>query len=149
MKRASKHLVIPLLCVLAVTGCDRPIEPTAATLEDVESLTDQMVLAKVAIEHEDYDVRRAAVEKLTDQIVLEKSSRPHDDDKEIIAQFLAEIPAEDPRLKAFAGSCRRCESNAIEAIARIRLALAEPRILMRVPEVQLDVTVSDAFCTVC
>jgi hypothetical protein len=68
---------LPLLAIaglVLVAGCKPKLDSgePSARIHAVRDLTDHAVLAKIAVEDKDADVRRAAVERLTDQAALAK-----------------------------------------------------------------------------
>jgi hypothetical protein len=70
--KATWCLAIAVLALVAGCGPSLESKDPRERILAVKELTDQAVLAKVAIEDMDADVRRAAVSKLTDQAVLAK-----------------------------------------------------------------------------
>jgi hypothetical protein len=107
----------------------------------LRKLTDQAALTKVAVESKDAAVRSAAVEKLTDQAFLatiaEKGS-----DRFVRSKAIAAMDGANPAMKRLAGYLGALTSDALESIARIKLAIQEPRIRNRLPRIAFASVVS-------
>lgn len=99
----------------------------------VKKSTDQTALAKVALEAKyDSDARQAAVEKLTDQALLAKIAETGQDPIDR-AKAVAAMDGSNPSLKRLAGSLEGVSSHTSESIARVKLAMQDPRIRGRFP----------------
>ena len=108
----------------------------------VEKLTDQAPLAKAAVGSKNLEVRKAAVGKLTNQALL---ARIADDDMNPVIRSvaIASMDESNPALKrlAFLGDSSLAgtpspvayRSRTGRSIARIKLAIQEPRIRSRFP----------------
>jgi hypothetical protein len=152
-----------LLAKVAIEGIQ-----TGTRQEAVAKVTDQAVLANLAIEDKDSYVRKAAVLKLTDQALLAKLAMVDDDegvkyeaikgiteqalrakvredagDRIKRAQAVAALDESDPILKRLAGDLRSVNREARTSIARIKLAIQEPRIKSKFPRLQCVVDVSE------
>jgi hypothetical protein len=86
-------------------------------------LTNQAVLAKIAVEDQDPRVRAAAVEKVTDPTLLAKL-------KDVA--FSADIPG-------YTGDMSVAALNTVQSVARMRLALQDPTVSLRIPKAEFDI----------
>ena len=103
----------------------------------VEKLTDLALLAKIAVEDKNPTVRHVAAEKLTDQASLTKTAETPEDPEDPVdrAEAIAELYESNPAMKRLAGNLGALTSDAGESIARIKLAIQEPRIQSRFPRI--------------
>jgi len=133
----------------------------------VEKLTDQGVLAQVAIEDKDEVVRRAAVDRLTDQATLAKIAvedkyevsrraavgritnqaflakiSERAEDRFVRAVAIAALDGSNPALKRLAGDLGTETWDSVRSVARIKLAIQEPRIRNRHPGIVFAPSVS-------
>ena len=134
-----------LLAKVAVEARDPDTSKAA-----IEKLTEQTPLAKVAVAAIHADARRAAVVKLTNQTLLAKIAV---EDKDPITRSLAiaAMDGSNPALKSHAelgeSSLGRTPSQvayrgrAERSIARIKLAIQEPRIRSRFPGIVSAISV--------
>jgi len=107
-------------------------EHSNAGFAAIKKLTNQAALAKVAVEGR--GVRWYAVGKLTDQALLAKIAT-EDKDPFVRADAIAVMDEWNPATKRLAGDLSRLTTDAGESIARIRLAIQEPRIRIRFPRI--------------
>ena len=107
----------------------------------VGELTDQALLAKFAVEDKKVYVRLAAVEKLRDQAALAKIAEK-EEDRFVRAKAIAAMDESNLANKRLAGDLGASTSEAGESIARMRLATQEPRIRDRLPRVVFAASVS-------
>jgi phosphosulfolactate synthase (CoM biosynthesis protein A) len=107
----------------------------------VDKLTDQVALAKVAVEAKDSSVRWIAVGRLTDQAALAKVA-VEVKDPFVGAKAIAAMDESNPALKRLAGNLDALYVDAPHSIARIKLAIHEPRIQSRLPGVVFTASVS-------
>ncbi len=110
----------------------------------VPNLNDQELLAKIAVEDRDAVVRLAAVEKLTDRALLAMVGLKAEDDGYtgyIRHKGIAAMDDSDPAMKSLVGF-HGGTLDAGEWIARIRLAIQEPRIRSRFPRIVFAARVS-------
>ena len=107
----------------------------------VEKLTDQAPLAKVAVGSRNLEVRKAAVEKLTNQALLARIA-VEDKNPVIRAVAIASMVESNPALKslAFLGEASLAGTPS-RSIARIKLAIQEPRIRSRFPGIVAAISV--------
>jgi hypothetical protein len=141
-----------VLAKVAIEDKDENVRETA-----VRKITDQALLTRVAIGDKDEYVRRAAVERLTDQAVLAKVAIGDKDgnvrwvaverlvDPALKAQLkspvgranlIGELQDSDPILMKIATDRIGATLDASECIARMKLAVREPRIQSRFPGLQ-------------
>ena len=68
------RIALTCLLIASLAGCGPRLDSKdpKVRLAAVEKLTDEAMLAKVALEDESWDVRRTSIEKLTDQALLAK-----------------------------------------------------------------------------
>ena len=118
-----------LLAKIAIKDEDSSVRSAA-----IEKLTDQALLADLAVEDTDLDVRSTAVSKLTDQALLAKIA-VEAEDPVIRAEAIAELDESNPAMRRLAGNLGALTSDTGESIARIRLAIQEPRIRNRLPQI--------------
>lgn len=102
----------------------------------VGRLTGQAALAKVAFEGKASSVRIAAIGKLTDQTALAKVAE-NGGDRSVSAAAIAAMDDSNPALKREAGNLGASTDDAIVSVARIKLAIQEPRIRNRFPRIVL------------
>jgi hypothetical protein len=134
-----------LLAKVAIDAKDSDTRKAA-----VEKLTDQAPLAKVAVAAINADARRATVGKLTNQTLLAKIAI---EDKDPITRLLAiaSMAESNPALKSHAelaestpgrtSSQVAYRSRNERSIARIKLAIQEPRIRNRFPGIVSAISV--------
>lgn len=119
-----------LLAKIAVEGKNPYVRSSA-----VGKLTDGGLLAKIAVEDEDAGVRGAAVGVLTDQPLLAKVAG-EDKDTGVRLAAIARV-TDHAVLVKIAGDRRRTADSAVEAAARICLALQDPVVVARMPDAKL------------
>lgn len=134
-----------LLAKVAIDAKDSDTRKAA-----IEKLTDQAPLAKVAVAAINADARRATVGKLTNQTLLAKIAV---EDKDQITRLLAiaSMDGSNPALKSHAElgesslgitpSQVAYRDRAGRSIARIKLAIQEPRIRSRFPGIVSAISV--------
>jgi hypothetical protein len=140
-----------LLAKIAIQDKDKNVQLVA-----VMGLTDQSLLAKIATQNKDIDVRLAAIGKLTDQALLVKIFEDKNDVFSVSAVIrtaaVAAMDASNPFIKGIAqldvqagllkGSNEELSTSPEVSIARLKLAIQEPRIRARFPGILLSARVS-------
>jgi hypothetical protein len=110
----------------------------------VEKLTDQALLAKIAVEDKDRSVRSEASDKLADQALLAKIAAV-DKDQRVRSRAIAAMDDANPALKRLARLGEGVTFDAERSLARIKLAIQEPRIRYRFPGISSKAEVSDRY----
>ncbi|MFZ0961280.1 MAG: hypothetical protein WAO35_10275 [Terriglobia bacterium] len=124
-----------LLAKIAVEDKDANVREAA-----VGKLTDQALLGKIAVEDKDAWVRLIARGKLTDQAALAKIAAGDKDSQGRESAsgqvtYQAALAKAAPALRREAGNLGALTEEAGKSMARIKLAIMEPRIRNRLPQI--------------
>jgi hypothetical protein len=114
---------------------------SGVSLTAIDKMNDQMLLAKIAIGNNSPVVREAVFRKLTNQALLARLAA-EDMNRDVRLRAIAAMDESNPALKRFAGNLHESSFNPIESIARIKLAIQDPRIRNRFPGILLTVSYS-------
>jgi hypothetical protein len=98
----------------------------------VMKLTDQSLLTKIAIDDDNLNVRIAAVEKLTDQELLTKVAVTVNDPVSLYL-IISKLNNPNPIFMLKIGNTECVTRDATQSIARMNLAIQEPRIKSHFP----------------
>ncbi len=106
----------------------------------MRNITDPAVLVQVAAKDKDPILRWTAVGKLDDPGKL-GALAARETDPMVCTRILSRLPDASPALLPVAGDLSRSARNAREGIARIKLAVREPRVQIRCPGLQTAVAI--------
>lgn len=122
-----------LLAKIAVEDKDGIIRSAA-----VGKLTDQTLLTKIAVEDDYYWVRETALKKITNQALLVKLIESGKD-QYVSAWAAAELDDSNPDMRRLAGDLKYISYDAVQSIARIKMAIIDPIIKKRIPDIEFEV----------
>jgi hypothetical protein len=128
------------LAKVAIADSDPGVRHSAVT-----RLTDPAILMKVALDPNNGYSRTIAIEKLTALGTLPRATFSRDEDPIVRAEAIAALSESDPTLVLLTGNQLLATRDARESIARIKLAIQEPRINNRIPHIVFEARISRIY----